>query len=815
MKAIKNMLYIAAMATAITACTSEDALAPELNTPLTVSATIPGDVWAVASRSAEGEDPSVGSFPASRAPQYSAWTLHYTNYQGHAATYEPTVTVTMNEEVEASFTTGDDLVWAQIDATQPIHLTCVTDNGTDDTSDDYTLHVSVASATQRQTLAFEAMKPTVAKLTVKFTLENNMNLAPEPEEFSMSFSAKGKKEASGEETAYDPRTDKGVWPVGETSVTSFSTLTGISGTDFYTVTGTILLPEQTLGDELTVTYGSYIWTADLSQVEVKNTNPVQYANRLKAGQHLTLNLKTSLTSLNAPNMNIEAEAFTPVNTGYENALGGVVGNGYTVSEDGKTYTVYNLYGFEAWKKAFETDNDIDVIVAFNSQNSIIELTDAIAAKYPVTNETTWKNIEWKGVIVGNTGVVNENGNKYLVIDGSATTEDIAARVADFYGNTYVTQYYFYVKNQLRAYESGTYAKTTLGQFIKSDTRLGVEFHIILADAESIPDKAFYYCGTLLSVSLPKATTIGNGAFDYCTGLTEVSIPKATTIGARAFYYTKVTELSLPNATTIGAEAFGTCRSLTSVSLPKATTIGSGAFDSCAGLTEVSIPEATTIEAKAFYHCQILFEASSPKATTIGANAFDHCKALNRVSLSSVTTIGANAFAYCEKLTEVSLPLVTTIEEYTFDNCLELETVNAPLVSSLGNYAFRDCTSLTSVSMDNLVTIGQKAFDYCIGLESIALPSVNSIGSNAFISCSNLKRITFSTVIESCSRDAFYGGWTEECDLILAEGQMAPSSPLKISVNNYGKLQWGYEPWKSIKVGTTEYVVVNNQPTEKE
>ena len=741
MKTIKNMLYIAAMATAITACSGEESLAPEANTPITVSATIPGDVWAVASRSAEGEDPYDGSSPASRAPQYSAWTLHYTDYQGHAATYSPSVTVT---DGVASFTTGDDLVWAKIDATQPIHLTCVTDNGTDDTSNDYTLHVSVASATPRQILAFEAMKPTVAKLTVKFTLENNINLAPDPEEFSMSFSAKGKKEASGEETAYDPRTDKGVWPVGETPVTSFSTLTGISGTDFYTVTGTILLPEQTLGDELTVTYGSYTWTANLSQVEVKNTNPVQYANQLKAGQHLTLNLKTLLTSLNAPNMNIEAEAFTPVNTGYENALGGVVDNGYTVSEDGMTYTVYNLYGFEAWKKAFETDNDIDVIVAFNSQNSIIELTDAIAAKYPVTNETTWKDKEWKGVIVGNTGVVNENGNKYLVIDGSATTEDIAARVADFYGNTNVTKYYFYVKNQLRAYESATYGKTTLGQFIFSDSRNGVEFHIILADAESIPDKAFYFCGSLLSVSLPNATTIGANAFNDCDALTNVSLPKATTIGKEAFY---------------------SCSGLTEVSLPEATTIVNGAFYSCVGLTRVSLPEAETIE--------------------------------------------ANAFNDCDALTEVSLPEATTIGEYAFYSCSGLETVYAPLVSSLENYTFQNCTSLTSVSMDNLETIGKQAFQTCSGLDSIALPRVNSIGDNAFRNCSNLIRITFSTVIESCSRDAFYGDWTENCDLILAEGQMAPSSPFKISVNNYGKLQWGYQPWKSITVGTTEYEADGN------
>ena len=787
MKAIKNMLYIAAMATAITACTSEDALAPELNTPLTVSATIPGDVWAVASRSAEGEDPSSGSSPASRAPQYSAWTLHYTNYQGHAATYSPSVTVT---DGVASFTTGDDLVWAKIDATQPIHLTCVTDNGTDDTSDDYTLHVSVASATPRQTLAFGAMKPVVAKLTVKFTLENNMNLAPEPDEFSMSFSAKGKREASGEETAYDPRTDKGVWPVGETSVTSFSTLTGISGTDFYTVTGTILLPEQTLGNELTVTYGSYTWTADLSQVEVKNTNPVQYANQLKAGQHLTLNLKTSITSLNAPNMNIEAEAFTPVNTGYENALGGVVGNGYTVSEDGKTYTVYNLYGFEAWKKAFETDSYIDVNVAFNSQNSIIELTDAIIAKYPVTDETTWKDKQWKGVIVGNTGVVNENGNKYLVIDGSATTEDIAARVADFYENTNVTQYYFYVKNQLRAYESGTSAKTTLGQFIKSVTGYYVNFHIILADAESIPDKAFYNCGTLLSVSLPKARAIGEESF-YFTGITEFSSPKATTIGAKAFGYAKVTELSLPNA----------------------TTIGNGAFDSCTDLDRVSIPEAETIEANAFHNTKVT-EVSLPKATTIGAQAFSNCQKLIEVLLPKATTIGANAFNNCQKLIEVSIPEATTIGNGAFSSCSVLKTVYAPSVRSLENCAFQRCVLLTSVSMENLETIGQRAFEFCSGLESIALPSVNSIGDNAFSSCSKLKRITFSTVIKDCSTDAFNGGWTEYCDLILAEGQMGPSSTLKVSLNINYELQWGNAPWKSIKVGTTEYVVVDKQLTVK-
>ena len=297
MKTIKNMLYIAAMATAITACSGEESLAPEANTPITVSATIPGDVWAVASRSAEGEDPYDGSSPASRAPQYSAWTLHYTDYQGHAATYSPNVTVT---DGVASFTTGDDLVWAKIDATQPIHLTCVTDNGTDDTTDDYTLHVSVANATPREELAFGAMKPVVAKFTVKFTMVNN--LGANAEDFRITFSAYD----AGE---YDAATDGGVCPASSTdAVTSFEALTGTTGENPCIVTGTMLLPEQEMGDELIVTYGSHNWTVDLSQVAITGTNPVQYANQLKAGQHITLNLNASLTSLGTPS--IEVEAFT-------------------------------------------------------------------------------------------------------------------------------------------------------------------------------------------------------------------------------------------------------------------------------------------------------------------------------------------------------------------------------------------------------------------------------------------------------------------------------------------------------------------------
>lgn len=323
MKTIKNMLYIAAMATAITACSGEESLAPEANTPITVSATIPGDVWAVASRSAEGEDPSSSSSSASRAPQYSAWKLHYTNYQGHAATYAPTVTVTMNEEVEASFTTGDDLVWAKIDATQPIHLTCVTDNGTDDTSDDYTLHVSVASATPRQTLAFETMNPTVAKLTVNFSNLTDFQSGY----FTIICKA---KVAAG---SYDPMTatPSYAWPV-EGDATDMEIPLTTTGSK--AVTGTMLLPQQEIALNVIYNNGTAADTADditltldLSKVTVKDAqgdDTDQQANQLKAGQHLTLNLKASVISLNGP-MALEFEAFADADADdYQGDLGGEV-----------------------------------------------------------------------------------------------------------------------------------------------------------------------------------------------------------------------------------------------------------------------------------------------------------------------------------------------------------------------------------------------------------------------------------------------------------------------------------------------------------
>lgn len=307
MKTIKNMLYIATMATAITACSSEEVLSPEADAPLTITATIPGDVWAVATRANEG----------AAAESFSDWTLHYIDYRGEAATYTPTTVAEGASGI--SFTTGNELVWAKVKVSEPMHLTARCDNATPAVSDDdYTLHTSVASATVGEELTFPDMKPTLAKLTVNLTLSHNMtNNSTAATDFTVTINAK--KQA----ISYAPITHGGVWPEGEDDATGFILSEMSAATGTYSVIGTMLLPQQDLGNTLTVKYKETTWTLDLSTVAVTGGEEGQKANRLIAGQHLTLNLKAGLTAINTPS-DIQIEAFTAADpNSYNPDLGGV------------------------------------------------------------------------------------------------------------------------------------------------------------------------------------------------------------------------------------------------------------------------------------------------------------------------------------------------------------------------------------------------------------------------------------------------------------------------------------------------------------
>ena len=80
------------------------------------------------------------------------------------------------------------------------------------------------------------------------------------------------------------------------------------------------------------------------------------------------------------------------------------------------------------------------------------------------------------------------------------------------------------------------------------------------------------------------TTIGVRAFYYCSSLASITIPNSvTSIGDEAFYYcSSLTSITIPNSvTSIGNYAFSGCSSLTSITIPNSvTSIGYGAFSDC-------------------------------------------------------------------------------------------------------------------------------------------------------------------------------------------------------------------------------------------
>lgn len=143
----------------------------------------------------------------------------------------------------------------------------------------------------------------------------------------------------------------------------------------------------------------------------------------------------------------------------------------------------------------------------------------------------------------------------------------------------------------------------------------------------IRENAFYKCGTIKEVIIPKSVSvIGRYAFYDCTSLENIEIngsadqiPEGIFCGCE-----KLENVSLNiSPSTIGDYAFFGCRSLKEFKLPSSVTdIGSYSFAECSELSEISIGrKLKNIEEYSFYDCEALEKINLPESLlSIGQHA---------------------------------------------------------------------------------------------------------------------------------------------------------------------------------------------------
>ncbi len=218
--------------------------------------------------------------------------------------------------------------------------------------------------------------------------------------------------------------------------------------------------------------------------------------------------------------------------------------------------------------------------------------------------------------------------------------------------------------------------------------------IMVTQAVTLSDSAFYGCTSMTSISLPDSLTkIGVSAFILCENLQQVNISNIKSwcnidfgnSSANPLYYAHKLYINgvLLNHLTIPNEIIE---------------IKKYAFYGC-NIESVSISDSVkTIKDYAFAKNDKLLSIEwGNSVSTIGYEAFHSCISLTSIILSnSVVEIGYGAFSSCEKLVNITLSnSVHTIDMHAFNSCEMLTSINIPnSVLNIGNSAFDNCKQLT-------------------------------------------------------------------------------------------------------------------------
>lgn len=289
----------------------------------------------------------------------------------------------------------------------------------------------------------------------------------------------------------------------------------------------------------------------------------------------------------------------------------------------------------------------------------------------------------------------------------------------------------------------------------------------------ISSRAFAYCSSLKSISLPsQVTDFGERCFEGSSLTTITFGSRLGNVGTAAFLDCKsLTTVNIPennSITEIKHRAFDNCSSLVSLSnLTNVTTFGSASMRGCTSLIGVfGIENVTRIEAETFMNCSSLtgtynfnsltflgsrafnsagnnegcyIALNMPVVEKLGdytgsdSNIFQNSKGIMEIYIGDrLNEIGINVFSNAPNLWRCEIKGVTSaftvLTQYTFDNCTSLKAFSIPEgIEVIANRVFRNCKALTAVYLPSTlqrITSGDNdhaTFKNCSSLYFVSEP----------------------------------------------------------------------------------------------
>lgn len=285
MKIYKNLLMIAAMAIAFTACSQEGdvPVLPTDEQPISFSASVPVKAFGVESRADNPTDWAL-YYQLKGTNTFVSSTGDYLKFTSVNEVYSFKARYAYNyKEGNEDKTEHRDLVWSVIEPNTKFYLTVVKDGV------EYWAEGTKSADESEFSVNFGVMKPRKTRFILNLTVSGS-----KADKSGFTFSLSGVKEAAT--TASDVTNQ--AWPTTDTTISSFSWTNDATAQQNGTYTYSHDFAPQTVGN-LTIKYGNtFTWEKQLSDISVVDeNNRTSNAAAWEAGSQITLNVAVALDDL--------------------------------------------------------------------------------------------------------------------------------------------------------------------------------------------------------------------------------------------------------------------------------------------------------------------------------------------------------------------------------------------------------------------------------------------------------------------------------------------------------------------------------------